>query len=147
MTIYTLINYVPSEDGWHDRCGDYHKGKESLLKISYFTDKFDIGQALAQAEFKNSNSENSVLINGVNPEDYLDILSVEEQNELGYELDEIYNISYKQIEILKEVKFKEDEALRIKKEQELKNRQEQERLQIEDTERKYLAQLLHKYKS
>lgn len=114
-TIYTLISYVPGEDGWHDRCGDYHRGKDSELKIQYFQEVESAGEAMGQSRFEEEDTEFTILINGINEDNYEDFLS------------------------------KEEAEAKLKKEQEEALKKQKEKERIEQAERAQLAQLQAKY--
>lgn len=144
-TIYTVITYIPGEEGWHDRCGDYHRGQESELKIQYFTDKNEAGEACGVAQFDNSEAEIKVLINGMSPDEYHDFLTEEEQDDLSWDVDEIFDIGHKKYEALKEIARKQAEEAKLKKEQEEALKKQKERERVEKMEREQLAQLMAKY--
>jgi len=144
-TIYTLISYKPGEQGWHDRCGDYHRGEDSECTIHYFNDPKQAGEALGQAQFNNSDGENTLLINGLNPDDWYCILSDEEVKELENAFFDIDQIAFNYRQKLQEEaqrKIEEEKQRKIQAEN-LKKRQEQTR--IENQERVLLAELLKKY--
>lgn len=145
-TIYTLISYKPGEQGWHDRCGDYHSGEDSECSIHYFNDPKEAGEALGKAQFNNNDGENTLLINGLNPDDWYSVLSDEEGKELEDSFFEIDQISFNHRQKLQEEaqrKIEEEKQRKIQAEN-LKKRQEQTR--IENQERAQLAELLKKYK-
>ena len=144
-TIYTLISYVPGEDGWHDRCGDYHRGKDSELKIQYFQDVESAGEAMGQSRFEEEDTEFTILINGINEDNYEDFLSKEEGEDLYYTSDKIRDISYEKYEQLKKVKAQKEAEAKLKKEQEEALKKQKEKEHIEQAERAQLAQLQAKY--
>lgn len=145
-TIYTVITYIAGEEGWHDRCGDYHSGKESELKIQYFTDKNEAGEACGISQFENSDAEIKVLIDGMSPDECHDFLTTEEQEDLSWEVDDIFVIGHKKHEQLQEVARKQAEEVKLKKEQEEALKKQKEIERIEKIEREQLAQLMAKYK-
>lgn len=144
-TIYTVITYIPGEQGYHDRCGDYHSGEESELKLEYFTDKNEAGQACGVAQFENSEAEIKVLINGMSADQYHEFLTKEEQEDLEWEVDEIFSIGHKKYEELQLIARKKAEEAKMKKEQEESLKKQKEIERIEKMEREQLAQLMAKY--
>lgn len=143
-TIYTLIKYVPGEDGWFDRCGDYNSGKDSELEITYYRNKQDIAKDAAKSTFKNQDLEITILINGIDIDNSPDDITEEEFNYLIKERDSIEGI---QQNIMAELKKEEEIILAAKKakleEARLKKLQEQQR--IEAMEKQQLAKLMAKY--
>lgn len=65
LITYTLVSHTPDEQGWFDRCGDYHKGTESSISVTLFLENSQAIEALAQAYVKNPQGLNELLINGV----------------------------------------------------------------------------------
>lgn len=147
QTIYTLIAYIPGEEGWHDRCGDYHSGKESEIKIQYFTDIQSAGEFMGKSRFEDDDTDFTVLINGLNEDESHEFLSSEEQKELEYVSEQIRDISYEKYEELKKIKLQKEEELKIKKAQEESFKKQREKERIEQIERAQLAQLQAKYKN
>jgi hypothetical protein len=145
QNIYTLITYIPGEEGWHDRCGDYNSGKESELKIQYFTDTKSAGDAMGENKFNNEDTEFTILINGLNEDEYHDFLSKEELLYIDEESDLIRDISDKKYEELKKIQIQKDTAIKLKKEQEDSLKKQKERERFEQIERAQLAQLQAKY--
>lgn len=144
-TLYTLISYIPGEEGWHDRCGDYHRGQDSELSIRYFTDKESAGEFYGQTKFQNDDAEITILINGMNPDEYHDFITEEEQQNLSFEEEEIRDLGYKKYNDLKEAKRLQDEAAKLKKQQEEELKRQKEKDRLEQSERAQLAQLMAKY--
>ncbi len=144
-TIYTLISYTPGEEGWHDRCGDYHNGKESELNIHYFNDPKEAGSALGYAQFNKSQGENRLLINGLDPDDWGCILSDEEGKKLEEEFFEIDQIAFNKRQELEETRKQRINEEKLRKQQEEDIKKLQEKLRIEATEKAELAKLLAKY--
>lgn len=144
-TLYTLIAYVPGVEGWHDRCGDYHQGQESELTIRYFTDKESAGDFYGQAKFNDDDTEITILINGMNPDEYHDFLTEEDQKDLAWEEEEIRDLGYKKYDELKEAKRLQEEATKLKQQQEAEAKKQKEKERIEQAERAQLAQLMAKY--
>lgn len=144
-TIYTLISYTPGEDGWHDRCGDYHSGKDSELKVQYFSDIESAGEAMGQNRFENEDTEFTILINGIDEDNYEDFLSKEEGEELYYTSDKIRDISHEKFDQLKKAKAQKEAEAKLKKEQEEALKKQKEKERIENAERAQLAQLQAKY--
>lgn len=147
QTIYTLIAYIPGEEGWHDRCGDYHSGKDSSMKIQYFTDIQSAGEFMGQSKFDDNDTDFTVLINGLNEDESHEFLSNEEQKELEDVSEQIRDISYKKYEELQKTKLQKEEEIKIKKAQEEFLKQQKAQEQIEQIERAQLAQLQAKYKT
>ena len=149
--IYTLITYVPGEDGWHDRCGDYHHGKDSEFEKRYFNDKDEAANALGYAYFNNDSNDNGVtfLINGVelypNECECEDILSEQEFLLFKNEFEEIDTIAFNLRQKLSSEKLKREEDAKLKKQAEEALRQKKERDRIESQEREQLNKLLNKY--
>ncbi len=144
-TIYTLISHTPGEEGWYDRCGDYQPGKESELEIHYFTEKKQAGEALGDAQFNNQEGENTLLINGINPDDWHYILSEEEGKKLEDEFFEIDQIAFNKRQELEAERKKRIEEEKLRKQQEEERKKLQEKLRIEAAEKAELAKLLAKY--
>lgn len=144
-TIYTLISYTPGEEGWHDRCGDYHSGKESEFNIHYFNDPKEASSALGYAQFNNSEGENRLLINGLDPDDWGCILSDEEGKKLEEEFFEIDNIAFAKRQELEAESKKRIEEAKLKKQQEEEQKRLKEKLRVESIERAELAKLMAKY--
>lgn len=144
-TLYTIIAYVPDQQGFIDRCGDFNTGEPSELTISYFIDKNLVSECYGQAKFQNYDTEITILINGMNPDEYHDFLNDEEKKDLACEVEEIENLGYKKYEELKEEKRLKDEAAQLKKQQEAEAKRRKEKEQLEQAERTQLAQLIAKY--
>ncbi len=144
-TIYTVISYTPGEEGWHDRCGDYHVGKESEFNIHYFNDPKEAGSALGYAHFNNSQGENRLLINGLDPDDWGCILSDEEGKKLEEQFYEIDQIAFSKRQELEAESKKRIEEAKLKKQQEEEQRKLKEKLRVESIERAELAKLMAKY--
>jgi hypothetical protein len=151
QNIYTLITYIAGEEGWHDRCGDYHSGKESELEKQYFNDKNEAANAFGRSLFLNNQNDNSVtfLINGIEtyPCDYecVDLISKEELEKLTLEYEEIDDLSLKVTEQLRLEKIKQDEISKMQKEAQEALRKKKEREYIENQERAELVKLMTKY--
>jgi hypothetical protein len=147
QNIYTLITYIPGEDGWHDRCGDYHSGKESEFEKQYFNDKNEMAKALGKAQF--IDKEITFLINGIEvyPNDYVceDLISKEELVKLNEEYEEIDNMALKVLENLKLEKNENDKIAKIQKAAQEALKQKKEREYVENCERAELAKLMSKY--
>ncbi len=143
--IYTLISYTPGDEGWHDRCGDYHPGKDSSLEIRYFTNVQDAASAFAVSQFQNKDAEHRLLINGMSPDDWQGILSEEEGKALEDAFFAIDTIATTQKETLEAEKNKQLEALRIQKQQEEARKKLEQTLRLERAERAQLAELMSKY--
>lgn len=145
QTIYTVIAYVVGEEGYRDRCGDYINGKESELKTSYFTDVESAGIYMGQTQFNDTDTEFTILVNGLNEDEYHDFLNEEEQKELENVSQEIRDYCSVKYEQLKAIKLEQEAAAKLKKAEEaqLIGRREKERL--EQAERAQLAQLQAKY--
>jgi hypothetical protein len=137
QTIYTLISYIPGEEGGRDRCGDYYSGKESNLKVQSFMDQQSIGEAMAYAKFEDDDTEFTILVNG--------FLTEDDQWELEKTCSDIRDLSYRKLEELQQIKLQQLADAKLKKEQQaaLALKQQQER--IEQAERAQLAQLQAKY--
>lgn len=144
-TIYTLITYTEGEQGWHDRCGDYHSGKDSEFQIHYFNDPKEAGEALGYAQFNNGSGENTLLINGLNPDDWHCILSDEDGQKLEEQFFDIDQIAFAKRQELEAESKKRIEEAKLKKQQEENLRQLQEKARIEKSEREQLAKLMSKY--
>ncbi len=144
-TIYTLITYTPGESGWYDRCGDWISGRDSELEIHYFNDKQEVGEALGYAQFNNSEGENTLLINGLNPNDCNCILPENEAKKLEDEFFEIDQVAFNKRQELEESKKKRIEEEKLRKQQEEDRKKLQEKLRIEAAEKAELAKLLAKY--
>jgi hypothetical protein len=144
-TIYTLITYTPGEQGWHDRCGDYHSGEDSECQIHYFNDPKEAGEALGYAQFNNGSGENTLLINGLNPDDWGCILSDEDGKKLEDQFYDIDQIAFAKRQELEAESKKRIEEAKLKKQQEENLRQLQERNRQEKIEREQLAKLMSKY--
>lgn len=144
-TIYTLIAYLPDVAGWHDRSGDYHYGKESEIKIQYFTDIQNAGESMGEMKFINEDFEFTLLVNGLNEDEQHEFLSVVEQQEMEEVCQQIRDISYTKVKLLKEIKHQQEEAEKLRKEQEAELMKKRELARIEQREREQLAQLQEKY--
>lgn len=83
--VYTLIQYKEGEQGWHDRCGDYHQGEDSQNEHSLFTDPILVAEQLGIAQYNNFGGENILLINGIDPNNSYDVLTDEEAIEFENE--------------------------------------------------------------
>jgi hypothetical protein len=145
QTIYTLISYIPGEEGGRDRCGDYYSGKESNLKVQSFMDQQSIGEAMAYAKFEDDDTEFTILVNGLNEDESYDFLTEDDQWELEKTCSDIRDLSYRKLEELQQIKLQQLADAKLKKEQQaaLALKQQQER--IEQAERAQLAQLQAKY--
>ena len=144
-TIYTVIAYTEGSEGWHDRCGDYNNGTKSTLNIQYFKDFASAGQFMGETKFSNSDTEFTVLINGLDEDREPYFLSIEEQKEIENVCDEIRNISAITIGQLNKVKLQEDEKAKLKKAQETETLLKREETLKEQIERAQLAKLQAKY--
>lgn len=145
QTIYTVIAYVAGEEGYRDRCGDYISGKESEMKAHYFTDIETAGVFMGETQFNDTDTEFTILVNGLNEDEYHDFLSNDEQFDLEEVSQKIRDISKVKFDELKAIKLAQEEAAKLKKAQEAEfiGRTEKERL--EQAERAQLAQLQAKY--
>lgn len=144
-TIYTLISYTPGESGWHDRCGDWISGKDSELQIHYFNDAKEAGKALGYAHFNNWEGENTLLINGIDPDDCDCIISEEEAKKLEEHYSEILDIASDTRSLLEEEKKKRLAEQELKRKQEEEQKKLEQQLRIEAKEKAELAKLLAKY--
>lgn len=144
-TIYTLISYIPGEQGYKNRWGDFEQGKDSELRVNYYLDKKIIGEAIAQAQFNDSDIEVTVLINGKNPDEYHDFISKEDQDNLTKELNEINDIAYEKNQELMANHKKKMEEERLKKIENEKLKKKEQEKKIEAEERAQLAKLTAKY--
>lgn len=145
QTIYTVIVYTPGEQGYHERCGDYHYGKDSDMKTHSFIDLQSTGVFMGETKFNNNDVELTILVNGLNEDEYNDFLTNDEQFDLEKVCEQIRDISKIKFDELTAIKLAQDEADKLKKSQEMEfiGRREKERL--EQAERAQLAQLQAKY--
>lgn len=148
QTLYTLIVYTPGEEGWHDRCGDFHSGKELELEIKYFTEeeKDNLAREFGYAKFYKSDSEIKLLINGHDPYEPHDALNQEEQNTLISNIDHIEALADKYLDKFKVEKERKDEQAKLIKQQKEEFERLQAKKRLEDTEKAELARLMSKYK-
>lgn len=144
-TIYTLIQYKEGEEGWHDRCGDYHSGKPSDFQISYFTNSEEASKALGKAQFENGSGQNIFLINGIDPSDWYSILDEDEGKKLEELFFDIDNAAFEYRQTLTKEHQQKLEAEKQIKIQEKQLAERNLRKKIEEQERAQLAELLSKY--
>lgn len=104
-----------------------------------------IGETMGRTTFNESDTEFTILINGLNEDQYHDFLSDEDQKILDEDCQKIRDISYATNEILKKEKLQKDEEEKLKKAQEAEfiGRRKKERL--EKLEREQLGILQAKY--
>ena len=148
--IYTLIVHLPGEQGWHDRCGDYHSGVDSELIIQYYSDLKKLAIDKADYQFKNSSYESTVLINGVNPYDFNDSLislSNEELSNMESQIDEIEDLCSTEVNRLTQIKRQKDEDEKKRKQEETEHLRKLEIERKEAAEKQELSRLLAKYKN
>ncbi len=143
--IYTLIQYKEGEEGWHDRCGDYHGGKPSDFQISYFTNSEEASKALGKAQFENAFGQNILLINGIDPSDWYSVLDHEEGKKLEELFFDIDNAAFEYRQTLTKEHQQKLEAEKQKQIQEKQLAERNLRKKIEAQERAKLAELLSKY--
>lgn len=145
--LYTLIVYTPGEEGWHDRCGDYHSGKESELNITYYTEneKDDLARVYGRSKLEKTDSEINLLINGHNPNEPHDSLSKEVENELESELNHIESLADEYYYKHKAEKEKREEAEKQRKLQEQESIILREKKRQEDVEKAEFTRLQAKY--
>lgn len=149
---YTLVSHAPDEQGWFDRCGDYHKGKESQISITTFLDKEKAIEALSKAYVDNSQGLNQLLINGVAqyeiPQEWE---SSEDPQVKKYcvMLEDLHNeiddkVFYRTRELEEEKKLKAQQKIESEKLAKLKQEQDQLK-QAELAEKELLRSLLAKH--
>lgn len=145
--IYTLIVYLPGEESWLDRCGDYNGGRESELNLSVLTDKLAVADVIAKAKFSNSDNQITLLINGLNIDNQYcaDILSDADFFKLEKESDEIWKESEALVLLLVQEEKDRLDKERLLKEAEEAARKEKVMKDIENKERAELAKLMAKY--
>jgi hypothetical protein len=145
--LYTLINYIPGEEGWYDRCGDRQGGRESELNMSYYTEdeKDDLARDYGYAKFNNPDGEIKLLINGHNADEPHDSLTKEEQDELESETYHIQALADEHYDKLKAAKEKREAEEKQKKLQEQEEQRLREQRRKEDAEKAELARLMSKY--
>lgn len=150
LNVFTLIKYTQSEDGWHDRGGQYHKGKDSELKIDYFNSEDELVNKWAQYKLEAASNkreiEVTVLINGVNPEQSDDLLNDEEGYKLLDEFNRLDNLAFDIYLVLAQEKKKKDEELKLLEEKKLQLKIQEEKQAVEEREKQQLKVLLAKYK-
>jgi hypothetical protein len=146
-TLYTLIVYTPGEQGWHDRCGDYHTGQDSNLEIRHFSDmeRNDLVQHYGYSMFTNSDAEITLLINGHNANDLHDSLSNEDQDKLISHASDIETLATEIYAKLKAEKEKKDKEIAERKLQDQEAFRLREKQRQEDAEKAELARLMAKY--
>ncbi len=145
--LYTLIIYTPSQEGWHDRCGDYHKGEDSELDMTYYTeDEMDeLVKKYGHAKFYNPDAEIKLLINGHDAYNSHPSLTKEEQEDLALEADRIENLAtehYYKYKAAKEQKDAEDKQRKLQEQEMMKIREQKRK---EDAEKAELVRLQAKY--
>jgi len=145
--IYTLIVYTPGEQGWNDRYGDCHDGKESNLEIRYFTDseQDDLIQYYGYEKFNNPDAEFTLLINGHNANEPHDSLNKQEQDELFFQCSNIEDLAdkiYRELIAKKEQKDKEIAQRKLQEQEEIRLREKKKQ---EDAEKAELERLMAKY--
>ena len=143
--VYTLIQYKEGEQGWHDRCGDYHQGEDSQMSIAYFTDPILAAEQLGIAQYNNSGGENILLINGIDPNNSYDVLTDEEGIELENEFKFIDDLAFEKRESLNKIAKQKLEEEKERKLQEENLKKIREKQAIEKREKEQLAILLNKY--
>lgn len=136
MTTYTLICFTEGEDGWYDRCSDYHEGEPSELDISYFNDPKECGFMWAYNERQYETTK--LLIDGKDPWDEYD-------EALISFWDEADKYRGEQSDILKAEhdKRKAEELAEQARKKAEEERKRQARIEL--NEREQLAELLKKY--
>ena len=146
-TLYTLIVYTPGEQGWTDRYGDCHDGKDSDLQIRHFneTERNDLVQYYGYEKFNNPDAEIKLLINGHDANDLHDSLSDEEQQKLISHSDSIEALAneiYAKLKTEKEQREKEAAQRKLQEQEAIRLR---EKKRQEDAEKAELARLMAKY--
>lgn len=146
-TLYTLIVYTPGEQGWTDRYGDRHDGKDSDLQIKYFneTERNELIQSYGYEKFNNPDAEIKLLINGHDANDLHDSLSDEEEKKLTLHLDSLEALAHEVYAKLKANKEQKDKEAAERKLQEQEAIRLREKKRQEDAEKAELARLMAKY--
>lgn len=145
LPIYTIISYIAGEQGWHDRCGDYQKGRDSFMTIQYFTDIRLAGQTMGEAKFSDPDTEFTILVNGLNEDQYYGFLSDEDKNYIEDSSEQIREVCDEKISELQSIKLQKDIEEKLRKEQAKLIMAQKEKDRIEQAERMQLAQLQAKY--
>lgn len=144
--VFTLVKYDKGKESYNDRCGDFVIGRESEMEILYFMDINEFANVVADLRV-NTELELTLLINGVNLEDFYFI------EDINKNLYEKYSLIYAEFDKLEwekrelKMKEKEEKLFRIKQEKELEKKQKELRYkkEIEKEEKEKLMQLLQKY--
>lgn len=147
QTTYTIISYTAGEDGWHDRCGDYHSGTDSQFELRYCTDKQEAANTLARFRLDNPDGENLLLINGVNAEDSsaLYAWNSEQAIDLSDQFEEISALAHVEQNRLIKIRQEEAEQERLRIQRIEQERLEKIKKEKETAEKEQLAKLLEKY--
>lgn len=146
-TLYTLIVYTPGEQGWTDRYGDNHHGKDSDLQIRYFneTERNELIHSYGYEKFNNPDAEIKLLINGHDANDLHDSLTDEEEKKLTLHLDSLEALAHEVYAKLKANKEQKDKEAAERKLQEQEAIRLREKKRQEDAEKAELARLMAKY--